>query len=264
MNRQIYRLALYIFLVSSALLPTAGLSDANSKSDATSQVTEITLQRTWCYGRCPIDEVVLSADGTAKYTGKMNTARTGQYTGTFWKGEFEQLARWLEAEGFFTLKDSYGGPNIDAPDQIISVVRDGQRKNVINHIGASLELWGMERVIRGVASEIVWQPETSGIHGVVTWRPKTSSEFPGAPTFRVLSNQVVIIRPESDKQEFVLRTDKDGKFEIPLRSGIYTVEIPNLGRNPQAVNPQQKVNVRPDKFSDMTIKIDRLTEQTKQ
>ena len=264
MNRQLHHLTLCIFLVLGAVLPAAALPKDPSKPDAASQITEITLQRTWCYGRCPIDEVVLSADGTAKYTGKMNRARTGQYKGTFWKGEFERLAQWFESQGFFKMKDKYGSPNIDLSDHIISIVRDGQRKTIVNHsIQSSLVLWGMEAAIRGIASDIAWQPEPSGIRGIATWRPKTSSEFPGLPAFRALSNQIVIVRPDGDKQEFMLRTDENGKFEIALRPGTYNVEIPNFGRNSQTVNPKQTVVVQPDKFSDVTIKIDRLSDQTK-
>jgi hypothetical protein len=65
-----------------------------------------------------------------------------------------------------------------------------------------------------------------------------------------------MIRAQGDKQEFALRTDANGKFEISLRPGTYSVELPNFGGNAQAVNPQQTVHVQPDKFSDVTIKTD--------
>ena len=262
MNCRLSPVALCLCLVLGAMHPVAALP-GNPPVDAATPITEITLQRTWCYGPCPIDGIVLRADGTAQFSGKMNTGRTGDYKGTFWKGEFEQLTRWLESQGFFAMKDSYGEANIDAPDQIISVVRSGKRKTVTNHMGGSLVFWGMERTIRGVASDIAWQAESSGIRGVATWRPKTSSEFPGPPAFRGLSKQTVIVRPAGDKQEFLLRTDEDGKFEIALRPGTYSVGIPNFGIKQQISTAPQMVVVPPDKFSQVTFTIDRLADPAK-
>jgi hypothetical protein len=254
-------LALCVVFVACAVRPVAALP-GDPAVDAASPITEITLQRTWCYGRCPIDEVVLRADGTAAFTGKGNVGRTGQFRGTFWKGEFDQLSKWLDSQGFFGMKDSYGSANIDASDQIISIVRDGKRKTVTNHWGGSLVFWGMERAIRGIAADITWQPETSGIKGVATWRPKPGSEFPGPPAFRAFAKQTITVRAAGDKQEFRLATDQNGRFEIALRPGTYTVEIPSIWRDSQTAAPQT-VAVQPDKFSDVTFTIDRMAEQTK-
>jgi hypothetical protein len=224
------------------------------------KITEITLKRTWCYGVCPVDEVVLHADGTAHYSGTINTRRVGHYQGGFWTGDFEKLAQWFQSQGFFGLKDKYGSPNIDISDHIVSVVRAGKRKTVVNHsIDSSLAVWGMESAIRGVMADVAWKPVSSGIRGVVTWRPRTSSEFPGPPAFRPLDSQTVLVKPEGESQAFRLQTDKEGKFEICLRPGTYSVEIPNFGRNPQTANPQKTVIVQPEKISDMTVAIDRLT-----
>jgi hypothetical protein len=260
MSRHTCHLALCMLLTLSAVRPAAALSNEQPRLNAASQITEITLQRTGCLGRCPIDELTLRTDGTAQYTGKMNTARTGQYKGTFRKGEFGQLWRWLESSGFFTMKESHGLPDIYSPDQIISAVRDRQRKTLVNHGGASLVLWGIESAIRGVAADIVWHPESSGIRGVLTGEPKTSAEFPRTPTARVLSTQIVTVRTAREKQEFMLVTDEEGRFEVALRPGTYIVEIPNRGRNSQTVTPQQTVVVYPDKLSEVVIRMDRVTD----
>ena len=206
------------------------------KTQASAGITQITLERTWCYGRCPIDKLVLRADGTAVYTAKQNTERIGQFTGAFWKEEFSKLAEWLARHGFFELKGSYGSPNPDTPTQLIRIVRGGEQKSVvINEVGGSESLWSMQRFIQGVAADIDWQPVRSGIRGMA--RP----------------NETILIQPSNDKQEFSARADGNGFFEIALGPGTYKVEALVFGRMPQfkqppKINPVQTLVVQPDGF----------------
>ena len=43
------------------------------------QITEIRLERTPCFGSCPVDEVILRPDGSATYIGKRFVKRIGRY-----------------------------------------------------------------------------------------------------------------------------------------------------------------------------------------
>src|SRR5215470_6365535 len=79
-----------VMILLAACEGSAG-RQASPPTAAAQTITEIILERTPCYGRCPIDTLVLHADGTAAYTGKQFTQRTGQFTGTFLKGDFEKL-----------------------------------------------------------------------------------------------------------------------------------------------------------------------------
>ena len=160
---------------------------AEEKFDA-SEVTEISLQRTPCMGECPVDQLVLRADGTATYTGVANVERMGNYTGTFYKrpatkpepktGAFELpegvdelvptppdyftgLVELMQLNKFFERKASYGEGEDGFDDfsaVIISAVRKGERKTVTNRtIRGSIALWGIEMAMRGVAADIKWQ-----------------------------------------------------------------------------------------------------------
>jgi hypothetical protein len=75
-----------------ALLMLASLAAADDP------ITEITLERTPCYGSCPIDKMVFRSDGTAEYTGTRFVKRTGRYTGRIARGEFDALARLVPRE----------------------------------------------------------------------------------------------------------------------------------------------------------------------
>lgn len=122
-------------------------------------ITAIALERTPCYGACPVDRIELRADGTANYTGVEHTDRKGQFTGTLQKEEFERLAQWLTSGGFFQLNLSYGDPNADTPTQVIRVDRGGKSKWVVNYaFNRSLQVLAMEKVILSISDMVEWKP----------------------------------------------------------------------------------------------------------
>jgi len=79
-----------------------------------------------------------------------------------------------------------------------------------------------------------------------------------------LSGQSVFVRAtdkNADKQEFVLRTDENGKFEIALRPSTYSVEVPLFAKNP--LYAHQTVVVQAEKISDVALQIDTPCARTK-
>ena len=139
--------------------------------------------------------------------------------------------------------------NPDGANEIVSVIRGDQRKTITNHMEKSPVLWGIERVILGAASDIKWEPESSGIRGNVFWEPRTSSNLQGKLTLRPALNEAVVVRRVDGKQDFRFFTDKRGSFEIPLLPGTYTIEFPINYSIEQKTTPQQTVIVQADKFS---------------
>jgi|GEM_PF-3117650 len=215
---------------------------ALSGEQTTSQITEITLQRTACYGFCSVDKVTLKSDGTAEFTGNVHTAQIGDFKGTVDKYSFSKLAQWLESQNIFEMKDSYGEQNVDVFDGIISVVKNNQRKTIVNHgLGSSLKIWGMEQAIIGVASDIKWQPVQSGIRGSCVYRPK------GSPESRPISSSMMIFTPDNS-ESFRFDAGKDGKFQIPLSPGTYIVRM-------FFPDNSQTIVVKPNKFSDVKFVI---------
>ena len=124
------------------------------------EVTEIRLERTPCYGTCPVDEVVLRPDGTATYIGKRFVKRIGRYRGTFPRDDFDRLVELLEANDFTGLNDRYSRPVTDHPSLITSVTRGGQTKRVVNYANAGPDgLRAIEKAILGLAEDIEWQED---------------------------------------------------------------------------------------------------------
>jgi hypothetical protein len=124
------------------------------------EITEISLERTPCYGSCPVDQVILRSDGTAAYIGTRFVQKAGRYSGTFHRGDFFRLAKLLESQGFFDLQERYAIEATDLPSIITSATRGGAAKKVVNYGDAGpVILWGVERAIRGVAADIEWKKE---------------------------------------------------------------------------------------------------------
>ena len=125
-------------------------------------ITEITLERTACFGTCPIYKLILKSDGTAVYIGTRFVERLGTYTA--YVSGFEHLAKIIEARRYFSLSDRYTKPVTDLPSAITSVVRNGKRKTVENYGNfGPLELWEIETLIDGVVANARWEKVSDSI-----------------------------------------------------------------------------------------------------
>lgn len=137
-----------VLILISALSATAQRVSAQDKD----QITEVTLERTACYGTCPMYKVTLKSDGTIIYEGQRFVETLGTYTGTAYG--FERLAQLILAANYFNLKDEYTRPITDMPSAITSVVRGGKRKVISNYADTGpVELWGIEMAIDGILKQ---------------------------------------------------------------------------------------------------------------
>ena len=122
-------------------------------------ISLIRLERTECYGPCPVYEVELGRDGRATYVGKMCVEKLGVHTGWLDEDQFERLARLIVRLGFFDLDSDYSEEFMDAATHITTVVRDGVAKRVSNYGEAGPdELWAIEELIDAVADGVDWEP----------------------------------------------------------------------------------------------------------
>ncbi|MDT5121699.1 MAG: hypothetical protein QOC96_1181 [Acidobacteriota bacterium] len=134
-----------VLLLTSALVAVAQTPSAQNKD----QITEITLERTTCFGTCPNYTVTLRRDGTITYNGIRFVEMTGTYQGQVYG--FERLAQLITSAGYFNLKDNYSRPITDMPSTITSVVMNGKRKTITNYADTGpVELWGIEMAIDGM------------------------------------------------------------------------------------------------------------------
>ena len=125
---------------------------------AENEITEISLERTPCFGTCPVDTITLHPDGTADYFGKMNVARIGHYKGRFNQDDFARLSKLLIDRKFFDFQPFYWPGITDQPGLITTVKRGDKTKQVHDNGRAGpIELWALEMAIAGVAKDINWK-----------------------------------------------------------------------------------------------------------
>lgn len=86
-------------------------------------VTSVQLERTPCYGTCPVYSVTLRPDGTLTYKGREFVKHVGSWTASFSPRDFSSLVHLVLTEGADSYKDSYGTPADDIPSHILTIKR---------------------------------------------------------------------------------------------------------------------------------------------
>jgi Domain of unknown function (DUF6438) len=128
-------------------------------------IDSITLERTSCYGTCPIYKVTVRRDGAVIYDGTQFVKVTGHQSRKIPSEQFQRLVREIQRIGFFSLKDEY--MHKDNPDgsiesvtdlpTTITTVRAGKlRKRVKNYYGGPQSLAALEKLIDKIAGSSAW------------------------------------------------------------------------------------------------------------
>jgi hypothetical protein len=126
----------------------------------------IQLERTPCFGRCPVYRVAISASGRVSFLGKNFVVHKGEATGQTAKSTLDSLLAEIERQGYFDFADSYvagaaacGPYATDAPSAITEVTHAGRHKRIEHDYGCSQAppvLGELERKIDEVAGTGQW------------------------------------------------------------------------------------------------------------
>ena len=68
-------------------------------------ITEVGIERTACFGTCPIYTFIIKSDGTFRYKGVEYVERKGEFTGTIPVECFHQLAQIIRDSGYMEIED---------------------------------------------------------------------------------------------------------------------------------------------------------------
>lgn len=102
-------------------------------SDSTEErILFASIERTFCFGRCPVYKMKIYADGFVEYEGIQNMDMTGKYTTTIDKGQLSAILKQAEDIKFYEMEDRYDDEMImDLPSTTVTVVNDsGKLKSV--------------------------------------------------------------------------------------------------------------------------------------
>jgi uncharacterized protein DUF6438 len=126
----------------------------------------VTLERTPCFGTCPVYTVAIARDGSVTFDGRRHVAQTGQATAKIPAERVDGLLAELEAADYFGLADAYvmGAPACgmyatDLPTVITSATRGSETKTIRHDRGCSAaprKLSQLEQRIDEVAGTRRW------------------------------------------------------------------------------------------------------------
>ena len=129
-------------------------------------LAQVTLERSVCFGRCPVYRIVISADGHVEYLGMQFVKAEGKRSKNVNVAALRQLRDELNKVGYFGLHDldtsmvSCEDPTTDLPTVIISVRADGKFKSIKHDRGcggaASALLSQLEDRIDLIAGTVEW------------------------------------------------------------------------------------------------------------
>jgi hypothetical protein len=135
----------------------------------------ITLERTGCFGRCPIYRLTIAADGAVVFEGR----RFVKHEGTTIKSavsqeQLKKLMAEFDRVKFFSLESDYAHDRrvceslaTDHPSAITSIRINGKTKTVDHYYGCKgpnvpKELAVLERKIDEIVNTAQWLPDRKG------------------------------------------------------------------------------------------------------
>jgi hypothetical protein len=104
-----------------------------------------TLQRTPCYGTCPIFQITIFKSGLIFYHGDDFVELKGKYYYFANMDEIKSIFEKANSIGYFDLKDNYDMPISDFPSTITSIALNGKVKQIYNRAGGPKELTEFEK-----------------------------------------------------------------------------------------------------------------------
>jgi hypothetical protein len=103
----------------------------------------ITLQRTACFGTCPIYKIEIYSDGSGTYTGTRFVENIGITKFSLSETQLNLILTEAEAIGFTNMKEEYSEPISDLPTTFIQI----KNKKIKDYVGAPKTLKNLEKLI---------------------------------------------------------------------------------------------------------------------
>lgn len=139
------------------LTATGCARNGETAQQAAEAEVRISLERTPCYGTCPVYRVSILGDGTVHYQGTAHVRQEGSATAAVEPREVRRLLDEFQQAGFSAMQESYtygaaacGRYATDAPSAVLEITRDGETKRVQHDYGCM----GAPRVLRELAGRV--------------------------------------------------------------------------------------------------------------
>jgi hypothetical protein len=147
--------AIALSVPNSPFLPTA----TATSQQKVSQPVALTLERTACFGFCPMYKLTVYGNGKVVYEGKRFVKVTGTRTATISPTAARKLISEFQQIHYFKLQDTYTGGHTDAPSAITSLTMGKKQKTVHHYLAspnAPTQLTELENKIDAVVNSQQW------------------------------------------------------------------------------------------------------------
>ena len=109
----------------------------------------ISLEKTACFGRCPVFKIIIYDKGKALYSGQKFVKKVGEHDLKFSKKEIDKILSKAKKIGFNNLKNEYSERITDLPTTYIMI----NNKKIKDYYGAPSKLKDLEKMIENIVLE---------------------------------------------------------------------------------------------------------------
>ena len=109
----------------------------------------ISLEKTACFGRCPVFKIIIYNNGEALYNGKKFVKKVVEYDLKVSKREIDKILSKAKKIGFNNLKNEYSERITDLPTTYIMI----NNKKIKDYYGAPSKLKDLEKMIENIVLE---------------------------------------------------------------------------------------------------------------
>jgi hypothetical protein len=115
------------------------------------------INRTACYGQCPMYKATFMDNGEVLYVGKRFVDNIGTYKTLITSEEVEAIKKEIVAANYFELDSLYPTPITDFPSCITEAQLNGKRKKVVNRRNPPVELKVFEKYLDTLLKDREWE-----------------------------------------------------------------------------------------------------------
>src|SRR5579871_5674807 len=157
------------FLFLTLLLLVSASAIQAQAATQTVNAPVITLERTACFGTCPVYTVEIYADGTVKYNGEKFVQVMGEQTSQINPQTVTAMVAAFREAGYFDWDDFNSMTISDLPSVITSVTDNGVTHRIERYTGdssAPLSLIYLEQWIDAMANTQLWTGVKADVSGI--------------------------------------------------------------------------------------------------
>lgn len=116
-----------------------------------------TINRTACYGRCPMYQAIFMDNGEVKYIGKRFVDNVGTYTTLLTEEEVREIENQIKTVNYYSFDSIYPTLITDFPSCITEVNLNGKYKRVLNRQNPPQALRTFEQFLDGLLENRDWK-----------------------------------------------------------------------------------------------------------